>query len=123
MRRVLWWAAGLAAGFFILRGLGEDTALLLFGLAPVKWAGTVEALLIASGVALAVSVAVGVRLRVAAGHDLSDPVRYVIAAIAAFFCSGLSIGGLPDWNPLWMVLIFGACMVAGISILRSTTRT
>lgn len=49
-----------------------------------------------------------------------DWIRYLLAGFASFFCFQLVLGGMPDWNPVWLAASFLLCGGAGIGILRVT---
>lgn len=123
MKRTMGCVAGLVVGWLILRPLGEDTAAAILSAIPYEAGNAGATALIIGGPALAVGVALAARSRTLRAHAETGLARYAAAAVAAFYCAGLGVGGILDWNPFLIALVVVACLTAGAAVLRVKPRT
>jgi len=123
MKRVAGWVVGALVGWLILSALGEDTAAVILSAAPDAAGDAVAVGLMVGAPVLSIGVALAFGVRIMRNRTVTSCARYVGAAFAAFYCAGLGIGGVLDWNPYLIVAITAVCMVAGVAVLRVRSRT
>lgn len=102
----------IAASWLILGVVAQWVA---FGLLSLLPGNRGDWVLYAAGLLLAFAVPLLTLARVRAGGSLAWVWRIVLITSPVFFCGQFIVGGVPDWNPVPLLIGYVLCLTASLA--------